>query len=84
MIILEIKLVILSHFTKLKAQVKTLLVMIQSQGKGDKLRSNEMYVQVFSKELWTDSITDSSHMRELTDCSISVLVDKWYVHYIFF
>lgn len=69
------------HYTKLKAQVKALLLLIESQDPKDKLRSNVMHVQIFCNYLLADSITASSHLRE-TNGLFGVVPCEW-VHELF-
>lgn len=59
---------------KLEAQVKTMLLSITCQEPGDKLHINVIPAQDFCDDLSEDSITDSNHVRKLTDCLVMVLM----------
>lgn len=65
--------VVFGHLTKLKAHVKTRCFWPSVKSRGTNFA---MHVQVFHENFLVDFITDSNHMRELKDCSASVLMNE--------
>lgn len=63
--------------TMLKTHVKTMMLWIMCHEPGDKFCSKLMHVKVCCEDLLTDSIFDSSDVRQPMDYSVSDLRDEF-------
>lgn len=66
-----------SQLMKLKAHINMPLFLIECQKPEDKLHSNAVHVQVFHDDDLKESITNSRHVIELTDCPAMALKDEF-------